>query len=80
MNVEEHSSSAQLQPHPFRSMFKTLLLAAALVISAPVQAETMHNNYLLSSAGNDVATEQAQMEPDHQQQILKILDLKIARR
>ena len=40
----------------------------------------MHNNYLLSSAGNDVATEKAQMEPDHQQQILKILDLKIARR
>ena len=59
-------------------MFKTLLLVTALVMPAPVQAEPMVNNYLLSSTSNEAATEQAQLEPDHHQIILKLLDLKTA--
>ena len=61
-------------------MFRTLLLAAALVISAPVQAESMTSNDYLNIANSDITTREAQMQNNDQQMFLEVLDLDIARR
>ena len=61
-------------------MFRTLLLAAVLVISAPVQAESMTSNDYLNIASSEMTTHNVQMENNDQQTSLEVLDLDIARR
>ena len=61
-------------------MFRTLLLAAALVISAPVQAESMTSNDYLNIASSEMTTHNVQKENNDQQTSLEALDLDIARR
>ena len=61
-------------------MFRTLLLAAVLVISAPVQAESMTSNDYLNIASIEMRTHEVQMQNNDQQTSLEVLDLDIARR
>ena len=61
-------------------MIKTLLLATALIISAPVHASSSSNNPSFNPANNAQTTEQAQRDQDAVPKTMKFFSLKMARR